>query len=444
MKQMFVALMAVLLLVRCGKEKELKAHEEELKEMTEMLKDGPVKPIGTDMESDTSPVNSLYPCNYYPPGSPFSCTPNEGGEPTIPYPTILYQNGYLKFASVNDFTKTYDMLDSLVENFTGYDFAMNLFGGDMDKIDSLLDLRGVDETKPMVDFEAKFTGFVSLRKDVEKQETTFLDNGGDPSSANNPENLYFINDDVFRTMLNKEGVISVENILFKVFPNGVTYVVLNGSATLLSRLSHPEATNPSLYPEYYGSHLCTIDTANIKLLDAKFFCENRQTEALPGNIDVCSGTGRYSMGADCKLGYRKTSSVFYDNRSRLYTSTIGVYNAFFFDAGSSKIRNYKIKRNGRWKSTRTLLSAYVSESGCSEYNKLKALKYRRFRRCVKRDVTVIPFIGSLFRGLRWMAQNIKASSSGDDYYRYFKTATNHSFFGRNYCNYTQHYVQADW
>ena len=449
MKKIIIALLTAGMLSGCGKEKELKGTGEKTpvtNETKKMVLNKKALHPGLN-DSSNHPMANVLPCIYYPPGSPFSCNPGGITDDPVPiYPTIGYSNTYLSFNTLDDFTKTYVILDSMLENFSGYDYAMNLFGGDPDKIDSLLDLRGIDESKSLRDFEIKFSGYNSLRKDLETRENNFLDNGGDPGSISNPENTHFINDDIFRTLLNKDGVITIENIIFKIFENGVTYAIMNGSNLLLNKLMHPENYGLATYQEYFSNHICKIDTANIKLITLPLYCYQPREEN-PSDVDICTGFGRYNnnTGLGCRLWYQKQNDVFYGNNKKKYVSKIAVYNLFVYDAGISKIKNYKQKKNGKWKPMRANLSAYVSEDGCSLYNKYRSTKYRKFRISAKRDVAIITGIGGIFRSLKWMVENIIASSNGSNYFRFFKTATNYGgFFGKNYCNDNISIIQANW
>lgn len=449
MKRLIIPVLAVILLAGCGKELSEKANALQGAEGTKLFREKGINPAIPSADDSTGssggPVSNVLPCAYYPPGSPFSCNPEAVSDDPLPvFPAIALQNGYLSFSSLNDFTMTYDILDSLLENFTGYDYAMGLFNGNLDRIDSLLDVRGIDESGSLRNFESRFSGYYSLRKDVEARENSFLDNGGNPASAQNPENVQFVNDDVFRTLLNKDGVVAIENIILKVFQNGVTYAIMNNSSVLLNKLQHPEWYGLASYPEYFSTHYCSIDTANILLLTPQLLCE-QATETI-GN-DFCSKVGRYAAptGPSCKLWYSQNCpAYYYDNNKRVSVSKISVYNMFVYDVGISKIRNYKIKPNGKWKATRTNLGAYISEDGCSLYNKNRSVKYRKFRLCSKRDVTIIPGLGGVFRGLRWMAENIAQTTNSSGYYRYFKTATNHVFYGKNYCNGSNNFYYANW
>lgn len=408
----------------------------------------------------SDPNATIYPCEYYPPGTPCSCNPtptNPTPIPSTPSSTTIttnatLQNGMLYFSTSNDFLSTMEQLDNADENYTGYDSYMNYYGGNLDRIDSLLDAKGIDESSTFINFENRFPGFYSMRKNIETQESMFLNNGGDPADKLNPENLNILADDVFRTLLNKDGGVKVENIIFKFFDNGVCYAILNGSTTLFNKLSHPENYNTSnaYYPEFYQSHFFNEDTVNVKLLTPYLLC-TAGGEQLPSDEPVYPCLGNYVggklMGTDCKLWYKNKIETKYDNDKKKYVSKIGVYNTFIYNVGLSKIRSYKLKTNGKWKPIRTKLSAYTKEYGCSDYDKSKSTKFRKFRRAAKRDMgTIIPGLGQLSQGIYWFFYNfIGGFGKNNEYLRYFKTATNNGgFYGDNYCNGNRQLVQAQW
>ncbi len=454
MKQIIVASLAILLLVRCEKEIN-KPQTTPTKSLTNLTRhiDSTAKSI---LNETIATQNNFLPCESYPPTDWRSCNYNGGvsDEPPITITTnaSLY-NGMLSFPTASDFLSTMEQLDEADENYAGYNSYMSLFSGNLDKIDSLLDVRGIDESSTFVNFETRFPGYISMRKDVEAGEITFLNNGGDPADRLNPENLNIYADDVFRTVLNKDGAVRIEGIILKYFENGVCYAIMNGNTTLLNKLNHPENyhTSGAYYPEFYGSHFFDEDTANVKLLTPYLLC-SAPHEELAGDEPVYPCLGNYVggrlMGTNCKLWYKKTVETKYDNNKRKYVSKIAVYNTFIYDVGLSKIRSYKLKTNGKWKPIRTQLSAYVKENNCSYYDKSKVTKFRKFRRAAKRDMaTIIPGLGSLFQGIEWMFKNMLGNSNNFDngYYRYFKTASNNGgFYGDNYCNGNRQLIQSQW
>ena len=402
---------------------------------------------------DGNQQSNFLPCESYPPTDWRSCNYNGGTTDEPPTAQILTNaslfNGMLSFSTAADFLSTMEQLDEADENYSGYNSYMTLFGGNIDKIDSFLDVKGIDENSTFINFENRFPGFNSMRKDVEVRETAFLNNGGDPADRLNPENLNILADDVFRTVLNKDGAVRVENIIFKFFDNGVCYAIMNGNMTLFNKLNNPESYGLATYSEYFCNHFFDLDTVNAKLLTPYLLCTSGG-EQLAGDEPVypCSSNlTQRVMGANCKLWYTKKSpQTYFNNNRNMFFSKIAVYNTFIYNAGLSKIRSYKKKNNGKWKPARTNLSAYAFEYGCSDYNKNKNTKFRKFRRAAKRDMgTIIPGLGQLFQGTGWFFYNIIFGGVKEEYQRYFKTATNNGGFkGDNYCNGNRQLVQAQW
>lgn len=386
-------------------------------------------------------------CDYYPPTDPRSCNyVITDDEPSGINTTATYSNGMLNFPNLTALFNTMEALENADENYTGYDWAMGLYGGNLEKIDSLLDARGVDENSTFVNFENQFPGFVSMRKEVETAENNFLNNGGDPSSPNNPENRYEIADDIFRTMLNKDGAIKVENVIFKFFSNGVCYAILNGSMSIYNSMTNP------INPEYYSYTFYNLDTVNVKCLTPKFLCDGSSGgEQLPGDnnpLPYPCNIVNYNlrqMGARCRLWYKTLSDpIYFNNGKNMSFSKIAVYNTFVYDVALSKIRYYKLK-NGKWRPARASMSASVHNVDCSpNYHKSKSTKYRKFRRAAKRDAgTYFPVVGYLYQAAYWMFYNVATYQV--DYTRYFIPASNNgAFWGDNYCKGTHVELSSQW
>ena len=105
-----------------------------------------------------------------------------------------------------------------------------------------------------------------------------------------------------------------------------------------------------------------------------------------------------------------------------------------------------MKSNGKWRTSRANLSAYVKEDYCSFYEKGKGTKFRKFRRAASRDIgTYAPGLGQFSQGVYWFFYNFVFGGIKENYLRYFKTASNNGgFFGDNYCNGNRQLVKSQW
>lgn len=66
----------------------------------------------------------------------------------------------------------------------------------------------------LAEFETKFNGYLSLRKDLMNKETSFLALGNDPESAQNPGNTNLLIDDVTAALLNKYNEMKIGNDIY--------------------------------------------------------------------------------------------------------------------------------------------------------------------------------------------------------------------------------------
>lgn len=379
---------------------------------------------------------------------------NPGGGIPIVVSNATLWNNMLSFPTDLDFYNTLESIDNAEDNYTGYDAHMNRFGGNIDFIDDFLDENGIDEDVIYTTFENKFgNGFKSMRKEIQEKEDVFLENGGEPESGWNPENINIIFDDAIRTLLNKDGAVRINNVIFKFFDNGVTYAIKNGDIDLFNKLNRPDIyptqniTRP--YKDWYSEHEYTFDQTNVVLLTPYAYC-GVPTESLPGDNDsYCNyvdvqdgGINQRTNGAYCKLWYKKMEETKNSSNDKKYLTKIGVFNTFIFNIAIAKVVHYKKKKNGKWKRSRANLSAKMVENGCSEYNKEKGTKYRKRRRVRQRQPgDWVPIVGQGLHGVYY----ILANASINDYYRYFLTASNNgNFYGDFYINGTNKRLEAIW
>ena len=247
---------------------------------------------------------------------------------------VTYSNGMLCFTNSKAFNDIYAYLDCQVENYAGYDAYLSLFNGDDYKIDSLLDAKGIDEDQPLLDYEKKFSGYMSLRKKLDADEETFLSKGGEPGSSSDPD-ISATEDYVFNTLLNSNGCFKIGDTIVKIFPNGVSYLVTNGSLTTLSQIT-----------DYYATHVFTAPNVIV----------------LWNDNNTASAT---SIGCSTTYLNRPTSEnprfvYSYNGKSYMYTITVKVTNVPFFHAYTALSKNYVWKKN-RWKKSKIHLYANVQQ-----------------------------------------------------------------------------------
>lgn len=301
-------------------------------------------------------------------------------QPNMINSNAIFANSMLKFNTLNDFNDVYNQLDYYVENYSGYDAYMST-STNLDYVDNLLDQLGIDEFQPLRAFESKYQGFVSYRKQLEEEEDNYLNNGGDPTSTNNPEIAHYVNDDIFRSMLNRDGCIMVENVLFKIFPNGVTYGIINPTGSQYNEVNNP----------YYASHNYEYINSTTNTINNVYKISEGQPIPMiidDDNMDTIRGPLRL-MGSQGCLLWRRQNSIpkKYATDTKRYISTVRVMNMGVYNKAVSKILHYKIKSNGKWKRSRAKLSAKISqiinpsidECGTS-MNQGKIEKFRKRRR----------------------------------------------------------------
>lgn len=297
-----------------------------------------------------------------------SATDVSPGCSTMPNYGVTYANGMLCFPSSAAFKGTYAVLACQAENYAGYDAYMTLYSGDLYKIDSALDAKGIDEEKPLTDFENKYAGYFSLRRQLNNEEESFLAAGGDPAYLGMPgvqaSEAHASDDVVFNTLLNAQGCLKVGDTIVKIFPNGVSYLITDGSMTTLSQLTDQYAFTP--YSATNVIALWNEDTTSVNRLMACGSRLNHKTSDAP----ICYP---YS----------------YKGKNYKMYNQVKVTNVPFFHGYTALAKNF-VWKNNRWKKARIYLFANVKQdlTACPRVNQTNArfptsgYKYRRHVRAI--------------------------------------------------------------
>src|SRR5690606_8348760 len=110
------------------------------------------------------------------------------------------------------FTSTVSSLQTDCDSWDSAFLAMNSSLTD-DQLDSLEEQIGYNDDQPLVDFESEFSGFFSLRKDIDQKEDVFLASSNSDKINLDPDN-HFVADEVERTLLNSKAEVKVGDTIY--------------------------------------------------------------------------------------------------------------------------------------------------------------------------------------------------------------------------------------
>lgn len=251
--------------------------------------------------------------------------------PEIETSQVFQKNGVLVFPTAEILEQTVLQLEA---NLEAYDDAFLAKVSDLsdDKLEALEDKLVYDEFAPLQSFEKKFQGHGSLRSKLSALEGEWLNKTKELDFAQNPA-AHDVESEVIRSLLNDRGEIMVEGKLFKVFPNGVTYAILDGDFTTLSRIS-PEYAEK----EFTEPNVVINDRARLKK----------------------SNCGR--IVGNCAFFCHSDTTVYLSSDRRVEMK-VGVSNYLFYAQFVSKSTHYKKKRR-KWKKRRApMLCRLSNEAG---------------------------------------------------------------------------------
>ena len=227
-----------------------------------------------------------------------------------------------------------------------------------DELDQLADLMEKEEDERQISGDIVYLNFDkdwrhhSLRALLTHQETEFLLQS-DPDWENDPDDHY-VTGTAERTLLNADGEIMVDGMLYKFMPNGLIYEVVDGDFQTLRRIGPEHATT-----------VFEADNVNVYNMDAMY--ERRA----------------------CRTWVREKYSIAYTSRFK-FKGITGHRSLIFSNRVYSTVRHYKWKR-GKWKRRRGHLKTNnwgmhgTSEPGglnanCDQQINYKAGERSKFRR----------------------------------------------------------------
>jgi hypothetical protein len=163
-------------------------------------------------------------------------------------------NGMLEFPDQATFLATIDNLEAQAETHDDafVDKWNHLNDDDLEAKEIAI---GHNPHQPFIDFENQYSGFVSLRKDIQDTQADLIKNHT-LTDANEPDNHYVFDDEV-RTVLNKDAQVKIGESLFQVTRFGVVEVT-DGDYNTLATVASSDASqlnlqNVVIEGGYYGS-----------------------------------------------------------------------------------------------------------------------------------------------------------------------------------------------
>jgi hypothetical protein len=257
--------------------------------------------------------------------------------------TIAYEinNNVLRFNSINDVNTVLDQLDADYDNWNdSYDnnYDPNLTADQMDDIDAQT---GFDEFRPFRNFENLFSGYNSIRMDIESMETNWLNSN---FTSTDPDNFDITFDDAANTILNSSYSFKVGTDVYQLTVDGM-YVngVLQASMNNMNRESDnlAAATGIPINEPLY---------ANAMFTDGYSYASGPSL-----GINNYNSMKDAFLFPDCKSNKFKTGSHEYSNEK--YKLKVAVNSWLIRSGAKGKVIHYKWK-NGRWKRSRAKMAVY--------------------------------------------------------------------------------------
>lgn len=148
----------------------------------------------------------------------------------IPYSAISLTNGLLEFDDMDAFVQTLTALENRVDNWTE-DFMEAYTNLEDEELNDFIDSIGFKEEQPLINFEANFSGFASLRHEIFELEDYWLENDGE-NIEDDPDN-HFIMEDELRSVLNVHSEVKIGGSIYKFTGAGYVEVTDGSFSTLL-------------------------------------------------------------------------------------------------------------------------------------------------------------------------------------------------------------------
>jgi hypothetical protein len=238
-------------------------------------------------------------------------------------------DGILRFEDVNIYNSVIDQLDEACDDYWDYILEMILSEyGELedDEFNDIIDQLAIHEDQPLIDFEEIFPEFYSLRKHLELLEIEWLEQE-DPTEPDPDDHDIF--DDAERTVHNSLGEIIIGTDIFKVYPSGTRIVIKNLDFELLEMIN--------------GMDTLGLDT--LRHPNFEFWYKSGQSK----ESEECYDT--HSIIKNPIDGDRKMKVKFKIDNWPAPGSYL-----------KGKLKNYKKKNNGGWKTFKTNSEIFFVET----------------------------------------------------------------------------------
>lgn len=263
----------------------------------------------------------------------WGCTTGNGNQPkgialppirAIDVSEISTENGFLNFKSFDSFEKYFKLLEANLEEYDDK-FLLKMKGKSDDEIEFWEEKLKYDPERPLFLFEAQLKGYQSLRRKVRKEEEAWLSSKETLDWEKDPDN-HIVDHEVLRSLLNEQGEIAIDGKIFKIFPNGVTYAILDGDVKTL-KMIQPENGQK------------VFEAPNVIINDVQLL--NREAQ----------------RPFPCAFFKRSVAYETFGNRR--IKSITGISNFIFYSQHYSKSCNY-LKKRGKWKKRRAKIKCSIS------------------------------------------------------------------------------------
>lgn len=233
----------------------------------------------------------------------------------------------LKFNSIADVNTVLVQLEADYDNYNDYYDSVQdttLTGDQQDDVDAL---NGFNEFQPLLDFEALFPGYNSMRANIESAENLWLSSA---FTTTDPDNIDFTYDDAENTIYNYAYAFKVGNDLYEM---AATDMYINGIPVTISPIKKqaPEFANGILYN----------NNSNTMVRHASFI--------EPAN-------SIQTMGPVCKTNEK--DDVAYVVGNDKYKVKVAIHCSGVMTSAKGKVVHYKWK-SGEWKRSRTKMAVFV-------------------------------------------------------------------------------------
>ncbi|MFT5824373.1 MAG: hypothetical protein ACI8ZM_005640 [Crocinitomix sp.] len=269
----------------------------------------------------------------------------------INYSNITYYGGLLVFDTDAELTET---IAELLRQYDEHDdwFLDQYDTLDDDSINAIETIIGHNSNLPYETFEGSFIGFTSLRKSIYDLEESWLASSDDLVIAEDPDDHFIVSEDL-RSVLNTNVEVATENKVYKFYEDYYLELTGGGLDTLLELR---DSLNDGV-----------IDTDNLD-----YGTTNHQTLGIQ-IIIFKVGNGAAPPGCNPKTLRRKADFEKNTSNTRKIKWVLWIENIQLTSGNAhAKTKNYKKKKNGKWKKYRTNVNArchgdMTDPNGCTTH-----------------------------------------------------------------------------